>query len=155
MVLDGEELRQTMELGTTGAILTFALQIEDDIGAFYEECVESASNSDLRQAFEEIQRIQKKRQRLLSRFRRENVTEMILEPIHGFDTGRFEFAVLSEEFSDDSSLRASAVKIEENLGSFYNEASEKTMFLPEVSEEFKRISDKSKKYAELLKSLKV
>jgi hypothetical protein len=142
-----------MDLGTTGAILTFALELEKDIGAFYSESVPEANDASLKQAFEEIQRTQRKRERLLSRFRRENVTEMILEPIHGFESEAFEIAISSDIDRDDSFLKDSAIKIEETLQSFFSKASEKTTFLPEVSDEFKRISDKAGKHAALLKSI--
>lgn len=141
-----------MDLGTTGAILTFALELEKGIDEFYSKYVPEVSNASLKQAFEEMQKAQRKRERILSRFRRENVTEMILEPIHGFESGEFEIVISSDDPQDDSCLRASAIKIEGNLQSFFMKASEKTTFLPEVSDEFKRLSDKAGKHVALLKS---
>ncbi|MFW9913878.1 MAG: hypothetical protein ACFFEU_15470 [Candidatus Thorarchaeota archaeon] len=142
-----------MDLGTTGAILTFALELENDIGAFYSRNLPEVSNANLKQAFGEIQRIQRKRERLLSRMRRENVTEMILEPIHGFESDAFEIAISSEVFHNDSLLKASAIEIEETLKSFFAKASEKTAFLPEVSDEFKTISKDAGKHVALLLSI--
>ncbi|MFX0053326.1 MAG: hypothetical protein ACFFAX_05065 [Promethearchaeota archaeon] len=142
-----------MDLGTTGAILTFALELEKDIGAFYRRTLPGVSNAHLKQVFGEIHRTQKKRERLLSRLRRENVTEMILEPIHGFESDAFEMAISSEVPHDDSFLKSTAIKVEETLQSFFAAASEKTTFLPEVSDEFKRISEEAGKYAALLLSI--
>ena len=142
-----------MDLGTTGAILTFALELEQDIGPFYSKCVQEASNASLKQVFEELQRAQRKREHILSRFRRENVTEMILEPIHGFVSDEFDLEFPTDDPQDDSSLKANAIKIEENSQSFFLKASEKTTFLPEVSDEFKRISDRAAKHAAQLKSI--
>ena len=142
-----------MDLGTTGAILSFALALEERKGAFYSKHVAEVHNPSLRQAFEEIQRDQRKRERILSRFRRENVTEMILEPIHGFDSDEFELTISSEELHDDTTLQKSAIKIEENSQSFFLKASEKTTFLPEVSDQFKRFSDSAGNRAKLLKSI--
>jgi rubrerythrin len=144
-----------MDLGTTGAILTFALELEKDIGGFYSRALPEVSNANLKQAFGEIQRAQRKRERLLSRMRRENVTEMILEPIHGFDSDAFEIAILSKGPQDDSFLKESAIGIENTLQSFFSRASEKTTFLPEVSNEFMRISDEAGKQAALLKSIEL
>jgi ATP-dependent helicase YprA (DUF1998 family) len=142
-----------MDLGTTGAILTFALELEKDIGAFYSRNLPEVSNADLKQAFGEIQRTQRKRERLLSRLRRENVTEMILEPIHGFESDAFEIAISSEVSHNNSLLKSSAIEIEETLKSFFAKASEKTAFLPEVSDEFKRISEDAGKHVALLLSI--
>jgi rubrerythrin len=142
-----------MDLGTTGSILSFALKLEKQLSAFYDRYASELSNADVKEAFVEIQKIQKKRERVLSRFRRENVTEMILEPIHEFESDEFELVIFLEAPQDDSSLIASAIKIEENTQSFFLRASEKTKFLPEVSEEFKRISDKAGSQIALLKSI--
>lgn len=142
-----------MDLGTTGAILSFALKREAEIGAFYEKYLSLVGDSSLKDAFERIQKAQKKRERLLARFRRENVTEMILEPIHGFESDPYELTISGEVSSGDSSLKEIAIKIEESSHSFFQKASEKTTFLPEVSEEFKRLSDKTVRDIELLKSI--
>jgi hypothetical protein len=141
-----------MNLGTTGAILSFALEREVERGSFYDKCISTMTNSELKDAFDFIKKEQKKRERLLNRFRRENVTEMILEPIHDFDSESFELGIALDNSLDNSYLRETAIKIEESSYSFFLRASEKTKFLPEVSEEFKRLSDKTEKYISLLKS---
>ncbi|MBY8998303.1 MAG: hypothetical protein KGD60_11275 [Candidatus Thorarchaeota archaeon] len=142
-----------MDLGTTGAILSFALTREAEIGAFYEKYTSLIGSSSLTEAFELLQKTQRKRERMLSRFRRENVTEMILEPIHGFASEAFELAISSEDSPDDSFLLGNAIKIEESSCSFFLKASEKTTFLPEVSDEFKRLSDKAESNIAILKSI--
>lgn len=142
-----------MNLGTTGAIFTFALEREAKIGSFYSKYSVLISNSSLRDAFEILMKEHQKRDRLLNRFRRENVTEMILEPIHDFDSEPFDFEITAGDSPDDSSLQENAIRIEENSQSFFLKASEKTTFLPEVSDEFKRLSNKSEKQVSLLKSI--
>ncbi|MFX1578174.1 MAG: hypothetical protein ACFFBJ_00895 [Promethearchaeota archaeon] len=141
-----------MELGTTGAILSFALERESKIGAFYKKYVSQVKDSGLKEVFESIQKAQKKRERLLTRFRRENVTEMILEPIHGFEREPHELDLTHESIVDDSILQQIAIKIEESSHSFFREASVKTTFLPEVSDEFKNLSEKAASTLELLKT---
>jgi hypothetical protein len=143
-----------MDLGTTGSILSFALKLEKEVNAFYNHHISSIRNTSLKQAFEEIQKAQRKRERVLSRFRRENVTEMILEPIHGFSSDEYDLGIASEDHQDDSSLQASAIRIEENLQLFFLNASEKTRFLPEVSDQLKRFSDGAGNHIMLLKSVK-
>ena len=142
-----------MDLGTTGAILSFALKREAEIGAFYGKYTTLVSNPSLKEVFERIQKAQKKRERMLTRFRRENVTEMILEPIYGFESDAHELTISSEDSPDDSFLKESAIKIEESSHSFFLKASEKTTFLPEVSEEFIGLSDKADGWIATLKSI--
>jgi len=142
----------TMELGTTGAILSFALERESKIGAFYHKYSSHMESSELKNAFSTIHRAQKKRERLLERFRRENVTEMILEPIHDFESEPFELSLSNENNLDDSALRQAAIEMEESSQAFFMKASEKTTFLPEVSDEFKNLSNKAASNVELLQS---
>jgi len=142
-----------MNLGTTGAIFTFAIEREAKIGSFYSKYTVLVNNSSLRDAFELLMKEHQKRDRLLNRFRRENVTEMILEPIHDFDSEPFDFEITAGDSPDDSSLHENAIRIEANSQSFFLKASEKTTFLPEVSDEFKRLSSKSEKHVSLLKSI--
>jgi len=141
-----------MDLGTTGAILSFALKREAEIGAFYKKYIPLVENPSLRNAFEMFQTTQRKRERLLTRFRRENVTEMILEPIQDFESDFFELVITHEDSPDDSSLLRNAISVEENSFSFFLKAAEKTTFLPEVSEEFKRLSDRAESNIKLLKA---
>ena len=140
-----------MELGTTGAILSFALERKSEIEAFYRKYISQVEESGLKEVFESIQRAQKKRERLLTRFRRENVTEMILEPIHGFESDSYALSSVSETVADDSSLQQVAIRIEESSHSFFLKASKKTTFLPEVSDKFKELSEKAASNIELLK----
>jgi rubrerythrin len=140
-----------MELGTTGAILSFALKRESEIEAFYTKYKSQVEGSGLKEVFESIHRAQKKRERLLTRFRRENVTEMILEPIHGFESDSYALSLVSEVATDDSALQQIAIRIEESSHSFFLKASEKTTFLPEVSDKFKELSEKAASTIELLK----
>ena len=142
-----------MNLGTTGAIFSFALKREAEIGVFYSTYLSIIDSSKLRDAFVLLKKEQQKRERLLNRFRRENVTEMILEPIHDFESESFELTTTIQESLDDSILHEHAIKVEENSHSFFLKASEKTTFLPEVSDEFKRLSNKAEKNISMLKSI--
>ncbi|MFW9805521.1 MAG: hypothetical protein ACFFFK_02170 [Candidatus Thorarchaeota archaeon] len=150
---DLKEFSWIMELGTTGAILSFALERESEIGAFYSKYTTQVEGSSLKDAFESIQRAQKKRERLLTRFRRENVTEMILEPIHDFESDSYELDLTNADTVNDVALQKVAIMIEESSQAFFLKASEKTTFLPEVSEEFKNLSNKAANEIELLKSI--
>lgn len=72
-----------MELATFGAVLGFAMDLERQLVTLYRELQNNASgelSTKLAQAVEAAQR----RVKLLEQVRRENVAEMILEPIAGF-----------------------------------------------------------------------
>jgi rubrerythrin len=142
-----------MNLGTTGAIFTYALERENEIRVFYNEHLSFIVDPRLQRAFEGMINDQQKRDRLLNRLRRENVTEMILEPIHDFDSNTYKLVVSIQEVPDDSSIRDHAIKIEENSRSFFLKASEKTTFLPEVCDEFRRLANRAEKNVSLLRSL--
>jgi hypothetical protein len=76
-----------MELATFGAVLTFAIDFEARLGALYTALGASipAMAAEMAQGAAACAR----RGTLLERVRRENVTEMILEPIHGYDSNDY------------------------------------------------------------------
>jgi hypothetical protein len=126
-----------MELGTTGAILTYALQLDNQIKSFYES-IQSKLVGFNKKILETLQNTQRKRIQILKRLRRENVTEMILEPIHDF---RSENYSLNLEVSDNENEDVIVVvlrNIQNILHSFFLEAAKKTSFLPNVSLTLKR-----------------
>jgi len=97
---------------------------------FYSGLMENPALEEFRSAFETIAAALKKNEKELLRARRENVTEMILEPIQDFDSRAF----LSDrkEVPADAAL-AAAVALESKAVGFYARASEKMRALPEVS----------------------
>jgi rubrerythrin len=143
-----------MDLGTTGAILSFALELEKEIGDFYSMHHAGIQDTSIKELFETLRKAQMKRERILSRFRRENVTEMILEPIHGFRSEEFRLGISLKDSQDETNPVQTAIRIENNSREFFLKASEKTAFLPEVSEEFKRLADRADRHVALLKSIK-
>ncbi|MGQ4911607.1 MAG: hypothetical protein ACP6KW_05500 [Candidatus Thorarchaeota archaeon] len=140
-----------MSLGTTGAILSFALDLEQRLGAFYNRYNSVVNDQSLKGTFQSLQKAHAKQERILKRLRRENVTEMILEPIHDFEKEQFELEI-PEESHDDSSLLRVAIKLEERSQALFNKASEKMAFLPEVSEQFKMLADRVGNHIKILES---
>ena len=67
-----------------GSLLTFSIELERGAAEFYEQCAKHSQSADLLQA---LARGNRKRSATLERVRRENVTEMILEPIADLDAG--------------------------------------------------------------------
>ena len=103
-----------MELGTFGAIISFALELELQAVEYYEnhnEIVFSQIDSTL------IKNSQKRVGRL-KRIRQELVTEMILEPITGVDSNDYTVSV-SEEMTKAEVLHQ-AINLNENMNRFYS-----------------------------------
>jgi rubrerythrin len=124
-----------VELGTFGAILKFAFEIESESINFYKKLSENAQG-DLKDLLSSFIEASKKNQQLIERTRRMNVAEMILETITGFDSDKY---VVDLQASND--LRHclnKAINLEEKSAQFYMDASNKLSFLPDV----KRILEK-------------
>ncbi len=130
-----------MELGTFGAIMKFALEIENEVLSFYESASQNARDQNLSGLFGELFSRGQKRIKTLERIRRENVTEMILEPIIGLNSETYKPETTSSEGSDDNTVKRVAVIIEKNLNEFYNQAAVKIDFLSEVAYLFELLAE--------------
>jgi hypothetical protein len=122
-----------MELGTFGAIMKFALEIESEVSSFYESVSRNAKDPKLSGLFGELYSRGQKRIKTLERIRRENVTEMILET--------YKPETIVSEGSDDNTIKKAAVVIEKNLNEFYNQAAVKIDFLSEVAYLFELLAE--------------
>jgi rubrerythrin len=124
-----------MELGTFGAILGFALQIEKQAAGFYK----TVAGDHPGELFTDLARGARKRLARLERARREGVAEMILEPITGLDSA--DYAVtLNLELTPTKQ----ALVLEEAAARFYREAAEK-MPIREVVRLFERMAGENDK----------
>jgi hypothetical protein len=83
-----------MDLNTFGAIMTFAIQFEERIAAFYRESGDAARAADA-----------EKRRATLERVRRENVVEIQLEPIEGLNAADYALTA-----ADAAGIEATAVR---------------------------------------------
>lgn len=122
-----------MELSTTGAILSFALGIEEEALSFYEMIQSSGKCQDWGEVIDALCEEHRRATRKLARLRRESVTEMILEPIHGFRSDDYELDVETSSDIDEQGYLALMKRIEANMSEFLKTAAVKTMFLQEVS----------------------
>jgi rubrerythrin len=103
-----------MQLGTFGAIISFALALEEQAVEFYKRHYETVFS----QIDTQFLKSMEKRLSRLSRIRQELVTEMILEPITGVDGSNYDLP-LSDTFAE-TDLVHQAIKVEENLHNFYS-----------------------------------
>ena len=130
-----------MDLGTFGAIMKFALEVETEVSRFYQSAQGLAKDKDLARVFGSLASRGEKRIKTIERIRRENVTEMILEPIVGLDSDAYQPTISIPEDADDSILTNIAREVEKKLNSFYNDAAAKLEFLSEVAYSFEILAE--------------
>ena len=137
-----------MPLTNFGAILNFAEALERQDMAFYDEAAAAADSQALGNLFSALARENKKHIALVQRTRRENVTEMILEPIRDFT--RTAYQTEPEDMAGMDS--AAAVSLETRALRYYRDAAEKIQALPEVSRALKTLAKKRSRRLERLES---
>lgn len=131
-----------MPLTGFGSILTFAEEIEVQDRAFYSETAQNPECADIQPLAEQFFKECKKNIAIIQRTRRENVTEMILEPISDFVRGPF----CVEEQNAKKMSAAQALEfmktIEQRSLDYYTQSSVKIKALPEVSNALKLLAKK-------------
>lgn len=128
-----------MELGTFGAILTFALEFEGKISRFYSDAAEAVGAGEVSEKFRELAAAGEKRLKVLERTRRECVAEMILEPIRGFRSEDYPLDTDVAGGTDAKDLLRRALAIQDTAVGYYSTASEKVS-VPEVSRILQKIA---------------
>ena len=122
-----------MKLQNFGSILNFAIELETAGQAFYHAAAASPACSERKALFEEFAADGKKNEKNILRTRRENVTEMILEPIPDFTSNPFLSDRQGVQTMSLDEVVARALELEHKAERFYNQAAEKISALPEVS----------------------
>jgi rubrerythrin len=133
-----------------GAILGFAEEMEKEDLEFYQRLAQAALDTDRKRGFTLLANEGKKGLTLVQRSRRENVTEMILEPIRDFIPESYRTVSDDPESMDAASLVAAAVLREERAIRYYRDAAEKIHALPEVSRAQKTLAKKRDKRLDVL-----
>ena len=126
-----------LDLGTFGAVMQFAMDLESFSKQFYSQLTSTLSNAAIGPSIERAMQRSAARLTTLERIRRENVTEMILEPIKGLVTEDFPYQEKQADSLD------SAIALEEIRKGFYEKASEKIEFLIEAADAFERLADEN------------
>lgn len=121
------------ELGTFGAVIRFAVDLEGRAVEFYQALADGGQTT-APEAVRALVRAHKKRQQLLEQMRRENVTEMILEPIQGLERERWDIAL--------GASVAEAAGLERHIGGFSLAAAAKVS-IPQVARQFRRLAEES------------
>ncbi|MFW9967597.1 MAG: hypothetical protein ACFFEA_10630 [Candidatus Thorarchaeota archaeon] len=121
-----------MELGTAGSILSYGIELEVKALEFYLRILTDDVSPHARVVLEAIHKQHRKMSRKLDRMRKENVTEMILEPIYGFQSHDYILDLTSPV--EGNNILTTAKQIEELIQDFCNNAAMKVAFLPDLSQ---------------------
>jgi len=141
-----------MTLSTFGAIMGFAAEMVQQTEAFYETMIQKAKDPILREALQVLLEEEGKNYSLMEKTRRENVTEMILEPIAGLHPGDYEIGAKGMDQTKDVGLLKTALILEERERRFFSEVSDKVP-LPEVGRIFRKVAQKKERSLAKLKTL--
>jgi rubrerythrin len=141
-----------MALSTFGAIMGFAAEMVQQTEIFYRTMVQKAKDPILREALQALLEEEGKNHSLMERTRRENVTEMILEPVAGLHPGDYEIDVEGRDQTKDVELLKTALILEERERRFFSDVSDKVP-LPEVGRIFRKVAQKKERSLAKLKTL--
>ena len=133
-----------MPLTSFGSILTFAEEIETQDMDFYSSLVSKSDvlNAQLIQLLERFVKECKKNITIIQRTRRENVTEMILEPIQDFTRKPFVIEKMNSSDIDAARILETIKTLEQRTLDYYTDASLKMKSLPEVVNALKLLAKK-------------
>ena len=131
-----------MPLENFGSILNFAEELELQNLGFYKILVDNPACADHKTMFEAFAATIDKNVKTVQRTRRENVTEMILEPIKDFIRAPFcEECVGIDKMNAAEAIDA-ARRLEDRAVRYYTEAAAKIKALPEVARALKLLGKK-------------
>jgi len=131
-----------MPLNNFGSICNFAEAMENLILTFYESAAANPACADAADRYRQFAGDSRKHIQTLQRTRRENVTEMILEPIQDFHRAPYTLGYADPADRAPEDIQADARRIEETAEAFYQAAMEKIRALPEVARALKTIGKK-------------
>jgi len=131
-----------MPLTNFGAILNFAEKVEQEDMEFYRVASSTDAGAPYRLLLDMFARDGKKLISLIQRTRRENVTEMILEPIRDFVRDSYQLRVENAATLDSTAILTAAAALENRAIRYYGDAAEKMRALPEVSRALKTLAKK-------------
>ncbi len=127
-----------MTITSFGGLLTFAEQMETLDMEFYSGAVLAAGMENYADLFSLLVKNTKKNIAHIQRTRRENITEMILEPISGIAEQDFMLAELGGQGLTPDRIMGRAVEMENRALGFYSAGAEKIKALAEVARALKR-----------------
>lgn len=142
-----------MPLENFGSILNFAEQIETEDQAFYEILAANPACAEHKSVFEGFAKDAQKNAKNIQRTRRENVTEMILEPIMDFVRAPFCEECHGADSISTAEALETAKRLEDRALRYYTEAAVKIKAQPEVARALKTVGKKHMAHIEKLAEL--
>lgn len=143
-----------MTLTTFGAIIGFAAEIINETKTVCKGMAEKTKYPLLKEIVENIVKEEEKNYSLMEKTRRENVTEMILEPITGFEREDYIIRLDGMNQEHDKGLTEILLLLIDRERRFFHDASTKVP-LPEVAGILRKISRKKDETLKKLKEIKV
>ncbi|MBW1891845.1 MAG: ferritin-like domain-containing protein [Deltaproteobacteria bacterium] len=131
-----------MPLINFGSILSFAEDLEKQDEAFYAAASANPAFAEHKDLFDQFLKDARKNIKNAQRTRRENVTEMILEPIKDFTRAPYCEEIDPAEAKSIKEIIESARCMEKRAERYYNDAAIKIKALSEVSRALKTIGKK-------------
>ncbi|MFX0092919.1 MAG: hypothetical protein ACFFBD_14265 [Candidatus Hodarchaeota archaeon] len=120
-----------MSLTQFGSIMTFAINLENQLAKFYDEVAETGGIH--AEEFSRRANACRKRKRKLERSRRENITEMTLEPIAGLNADNYALDLANDSLTSINAIEKIVIR-------FYTDVAPKINVL-----ESRRILERCKK----------
>lgn len=142
-----------MPLISFGSILSFAEELEKKDEAFYAAAAANPAFAEHKDLFDQFLKDTRKNIKNVQRTRRENVTEMILEPVKDFTRTPFCDEIDPAESKTISEILEAAKCLEKRTERYYAEASVKIKALSEVSRALKTIGKKHTTHLKKLDTL--
>jgi len=141
-----------MALTTFGAIMGFAGEITGQTAGIYETLGQKAKDLGLREVLQALSAEGGRNHSLMEKTRRENVTEMILEPITGLYQEDYKIDLKVTDQMADPDLLKAALALEEREKKFFDDVSSKVP-LPEVARIFRKMAHRKQENLTKLQSL--
>jgi len=142
-----------MPLENFGSILNFAEEIENQDLAFYQAVADNPACARYKEMFAQFAANTAKNLKAVQRTRRENVTEMILEPIRDFTRAPFCEQCEEAPAMNPAEALETARRLEQRAQRYYLQAAEKIKAQPEVARALKMIAKKRRAHLERLENL--
>jgi rubrerythrin len=139
-----------MELGTFGAVMGFAAQLVVQSADFYATASAATKNATLESLLQSLAQDARKDVATMEQTRRENVTEMILEPIAGLV--REDYAIGLQPPGADAEIVQTGLRLEERDQKFFRDASARVP-LPEVARVFRKTAQRKEQNISRLRAL--
>lgn len=143
-----------MPLISFGSILSFAEELEKQDEAFYAAVAANPAFAEHRELFDQFEKDTSNNVKNVQRTRRENVTEMILEPVKDFTRKPFCEEIDPAETRTITEVIDAARCLEKRAERYYTEASVKIKALSEVSRALKMIGKKHTAHLKKLDTLR-